>query len=50
MNKNEKPLSLKVPDKANKILNYYKNSHRENNGYIFPFLKDVISKNDEDVF
>ncbi len=50
MNKNEKPLSLKVPEKANIILNFYKKSQKQNNGYIFPFLKDSNNKNAEDIF
>lgn len=50
MNKNKKPLSLKIPDKASTILYYYRKDHTENNGYIFPFLKDVNVKNDEDIF
>lgn len=50
MNKNEKPLSLKIPDKANAILNYYRKNQTENNGFVFPFLKDVDPKNEEDIF
>lgn len=48
MNKNEKPLSLKIPDKASIILSYYKTHQQENGGYVFPFLKDT--NNAEDVF
>ncbi|SFN65306.1 tyrosine-type recombinase/integrase [Salegentibacter flavus] len=50
MNKNEKPLSLKIPDKANTILNYYRKNQAENNGYVFPFLKDANYKDEEDIF
>lgn len=50
MNKNEKPLSLKIPDKANVILNFYRKNQKENNGYVFPFLKDSKSDNAEDIF
>lgn len=50
MNKNEKPLSLKVPEKAAAILKFYKNNQSENNGYVFPFLKEVNSKDKEDIF
>jgi len=50
MNKNEKPLSLKIPEKAEAILKFYKNSQSENNGYVFPFLTEANSKNKEDVF
>jgi len=50
MDKNEKPVSLKIPDKALKILNEYRKNSNENNGYVFPFLKDTNQKNDEEVF
>tara|TARA_R110002049_G_scaffold106878_2_gene254410 strand:+ start:25765 stop:27063 length:1299 start_codon:yes stop_codon:yes gene_type:complete len=50
MNKNEKPLSLKVSDKAEAILEYYKKEKEGINGFIFPFLKDVNESDSEDVF
>lgn len=50
MNKNEKPISLKIPAKAETILKLYKASSRENKGYIFPFLKDADLSQVEDVF
>lgn len=50
MNKNEKPLSLKVSKKAEAILEYYKKEKEANNGFIFPFLKDVNESNTEDMF
>lgn len=50
MNKNEKPLSLKIPEKADAILKFYKKNQSENNGYVFPFLKEANSKDKEDVF
>jgi integrase len=50
MNKNEKSLSLKVPDKAFEILNLYKPSKKTNNGYIFPFLAQVNQKDSKDMF
>lgn len=50
MNKNEKPLSLKIPDKANIILNFYKKDQFENKGYVFPFLKDADPKKDVEIF
>jgi integrase len=50
MNKNEKPISLKIPDKANVILNYYKEFREENGGYIFPFLSGINEKNAEAIF
>lgn len=50
MNKNQKPLSLKIPDKAKLLLDEYKNHKKEYSGYIFPFLKDVKSQDSEDIF
>src|SRR5690606_31192623 len=41
MNKNEKPLSFKIPEKARAVLEHYEGDKKENSGYIFPFLKDV---------
>ncbi|MGI0105623.1 phage integrase SAM-like domain-containing protein [Salinimicrobium sp. WS361] len=50
MNKNEKPLSFKVPDKARTIFNLYLLDIKENNGYIFPFLKDADPQDQKDIF
>ena len=50
MNKNEKPLSLKVPEKAAKILERYKTNKEQNNGYVFPFLAKVNSNDPKDIF
>ena len=50
MNKNEKPLSLKIPDKAAKILSEYKPHQQENKGYIFPFLAKADPNDPKDVF
>ena len=50
MDKNEKPVSLKVPDKASEILNFYKKEKHNNNGYVFPFLKDVNVSSEEEIF
>ncbi len=50
MNKNEKPLSLKVSEKAEAILEYYKQEKEANNNFIFPFLKDVNQSDTEDMF
>jgi len=50
MDKNEKPVSLKIPEKAAIILNHYKNHRAENKGYVFPFLKDANPSNEEEVF
>ncbi|SFF70533.1 Site-specific recombinase XerD [Salegentibacter agarivorans] len=50
MNKNEKPLSFKVPDKAKAIFKLYRMDKTENNGYIFPFLKDADQQDPKSVF
>lgn len=50
MNKNSKPLSLKIPEKADVILKLYKKYRKENNGYVFPFLKDANVEDAEDIF
>ncbi|QMU65243.1 MAG: tyrosine-type recombinase/integrase [Flavobacteriaceae bacterium] len=50
MNKNQKPLSLKVPDKAERILEKYKANKKQNNGYVFPFLANANQKDPKDIF
>jgi integrase len=50
MNKNSKPVSLKIPDKAQVILDLYRNEKESNNGYIFPFLRDVNHRDMKAVF
>lgn len=50
MNKNEKPVSLTIPEKAKKILKQYEPFKKENNGYVFPFLRNANPKDEEDVF
>ena len=50
MNKNEKALSLKIPKKAELILEKYSHYRIDNRGYIFPFLNDADFSNSEDVF
>ncbi|MGI0107493.1 tyrosine-type recombinase/integrase [Salinimicrobium sp. WS361] len=50
MNKNDKALSLKIPDKAEKILSYYRKDKILYNGYIFPFLKNVHPKDAEEIY
>ncbi|WP_420320393.1 tyrosine-type recombinase/integrase [Flagellimonas sp.] len=48
MGKNDKPLSLKIPEKAKPILNVYK--EERNQGYVFPFLNGVDPKDSESIF
>lgn len=50
MNKNEKPVSLKIPERALNILNEYVTEKRSNNDLVFPFLKKADMNNKEDVF
>ncbi|CAM1364227.1 phage integrase SAM-like domain-containing protein [Tenacibaculum xiamenense] len=50
MNKNEKPVSLKIPEKANIILNLYKQDKQSETDYVFPFLKKANQNNKEDIF
>lgn len=50
MNKNEKPVSLKVPDKAKAILEFYKKEKQDNSDYIFPYLKKADPRNKRDIF
>ncbi|TCI93609.1 site-specific integrase [Tenacibaculum sp. M341] len=50
MNKNEKPVSLKIPDKALAILSLYAKDKEKNTDYVFPFLKKADQKSKEDIF
>ncbi|QSE98698.1 site-specific integrase [Fulvivirga lutea] len=48
MNKNEKPVSLKIPEKAGKILDLYRGY--ENKGYLFHYLNNANLNDPRDVF
>ncbi|PRX47315.1 tyrosine-type recombinase/integrase [Salegentibacter salegens] len=50
MNKNEKPLSLKIPIKAKSILYKYEKERSFNENYIFPFLRNADPKQAEDIY
>jgi integrase len=50
MNKNEKPVSLKIPDKALEILKLYEGEKYSIGDYVFPFLKKANLKDKEDIF
>ncbi|MCK0158002.1 site-specific integrase [Cellulophaga sp. F20128] len=50
MHKNEKPVSLKIPEKAVIILSQYKKCKAENHGYVFPFLSTTNISDNEEVF
>lgn len=45
MNKNQKLVSLKIPDKILVILSYYKKDKTANDDYIFPELKGIDQQN-----
>lgn len=50
MSKNEKPVSLKIPDKAIEILESYKPDKQSKNDYVFPYLKEADQDDEEDIF
>lgn len=50
MHKNEKPISLKIPEKALAILDYYQPDKQSGKDYVFPFLKKANPKDPKDVF
>jgi integrase/recombinase XerD len=47
MNKNSKPVSLKVPEKAQRILDRYEASKQHPNDFVFPYLKGFAHVEDE---
>lgn len=50
MNKNEKPISLKVPDKVKDILRYYEKEKGSETDFIFPDLKRANRNDPKDMF
>lgn len=48
MNKNEKPVSIKVPKQAAEILEIYRD--KDDSEYIFPYLKQADQNNQKDIF
>ncbi len=50
MNKNEKPVSLKIPDSAQNILILYAKHKTSNNDFVFPFLKNADENDKKDMF
>jgi integrase len=50
MNKNSKLLSLKIPEKALSILEYYKSTKRSDNDFVFPELKKADLDDARDVY
>ena len=50
MNKNEKPISLKIPDKVKSILAHYEATKKSKNAYVFPFLSKANKTDSYDIF
>ncbi|KAB8154264.1 tyrosine-type recombinase/integrase [Kordia sp. TARA_039_SRF] len=50
MNKNEKPVSIKIPEKAKVILSLYEQDKQGVDDYVFPFLKKANQASPEDIF
>ncbi|MEP1032622.1 site-specific integrase [Ekhidna sp.] len=50
MHKNEKPVSLKVPEKAQTILGLYKNKSSRKKDFVFDYLKKADPSNSHDLF
>ncbi|MCF8275570.1 MAG: site-specific integrase [Flavobacteriales bacterium] len=50
MNKNDKPISLKIPEKVQVILDYYIPERQGQSDYIFPDLKKAKKNDVEDIF
>ena len=50
MNKNEKPVSFKVPGKAQTILEYYKKPDSGKNDFVFPYLEKADPNDPYDLF
>jgi integrase len=50
MNKNSKLLSLKIPEKALSILDYYKNDKQSDDDFVFPELKKADFNDAKDVY
>lgn len=48
MNKNDKPVSLKVSEKINVVIKHYEREKKSKESFIFPYLKkaDLLSKKD----
>jgi integrase len=50
MNKNEKPVNLKIPEQAQKILSSYAHDKKSNSDFVFPFLKKANPDDKQDLF
>jgi len=50
MNKNEKPVSLEIPEQTYSILDCYAKDKKSNLDYVFPFLKKADASDKKDLF
>ena len=50
MDKNSKLLSLRIPDKANDILEHYRNRRNSDDDFVFPEMKKANLKDPKDVY
>lgn len=50
MNKNEKPVSLKIPEKAEAILSQYRSDKHKKNDFVFPYLQRANPNDPHDLF
>ena len=50
MHKNDKPVSLKIPEKAKKILKLYQKNKKKPDDYIFPGLEKANQEDPKDLF
>ncbi len=50
MHKNEKPISLKIPEKAKSILNHYHSPKDRKKDFVFPYLKKAKQGSSHDLF
>ncbi len=50
MSKNDKPVSLKIPEKALDIIELYIKDKNSSEDYIFPYLKEANQDDPEDIF
>jgi len=50
MYKNEKPVSLKIPNKANEIIKFYQKEQDDLENYVFPWLNQANQKDKRDIF
>jgi integrase len=50
MHKNDKPVSLKIPEKAKKILKLYQKNKKKSDDYIFPGLRKANQEDPKDLF